>query len=70
MLISFSFILLLQAQWGQPTALGFSILSGGLVIAAMNEPEYEEEEEESDEEEIKDPSSEEEVAHELPNYDL
>lgn len=43
MILSFSFILLLQAQWGQPTALGFSVLSGGLAIAAMNEPEYEDE---------------------------
>lgn len=39
MLLSFSFILLLQGQWGQPTALGFSVLSTGLTIAALNEPE-------------------------------
>jgi len=54
MILSFSLILLLQAQWGQPTSLGFSVLSGGLVIAAMNEPEYEEEEEDEiyDEDEV------------------
>ncbi len=56
MLLSFCFILLLQAQWGQPTALGFTVLSAGLVIAAMNEPETEEEEEyeedEAEEEEV------------------
>lgn len=52
MILSFSFILLLQAQWGQPTALGFSVLSSGLVVAAMNEPEYEEEGEDEIEEEF------------------
>ncbi len=63
MLLSFSFILLLQAQWGQPTALGFSILSGGLVMAAMNEPEYEDDEEdESDEQETEQLVSEEELS--------
>ena len=49
MLISFCFVNLLQAQWGQPTALGFSVLSAGLVIAAMNKPEVEEEQEYEDE---------------------
>ena len=50
MLVSFCFILLLQAQWGQPTSLGFTVLSTGLAIAALNEPEKEEiYEEETDE---------------------
>ena len=55
MMVSFSFILLLQAQWGQPTTLGFSVLSSGLAIAALNEPEIEEEyeaEEEMNEEQL------------------
>jgi hypothetical protein len=42
MLLSFSFILLLQAQWGQPTTLGFSVLGSGLTIAALNTPEAQE----------------------------
>ena len=46
-------ILLLQAQWGQPTALGFSVFSAGLAIAALNVPETEENEEEYEEEESK-----------------
>lgn len=41
MLVSYAFIPLIQSQWGQPTALGFSVLSSGLVIAAMNIPENE-----------------------------
>lgn len=45
MLISFCLILLLQAQWGQPTALGFTVLSAGLTMAAFNIPETEETEE-------------------------
>lgn len=36
MLISFGFMQILQGQWGQPTNLGFSIIAGGLVLAAMN----------------------------------
>jgi hypothetical protein len=36
MLISFGFMQILQGQWGQPTALGFSIIAGGLVLASMN----------------------------------
>lgn len=35
MLMSFGAINILQGQWAQPTALGFSILIGGLVIAAL-----------------------------------
>jgi hypothetical protein len=49
MLLSYAIIPLLQAQWGQPTALGFSVLSGGLILAAMNEPVYDDEEEEIEE---------------------
>ena len=37
MLMSFGFLPLLQGQWAQPTALGFSILSIGLSLAAMKE---------------------------------
>ncbi len=58
MLLGFCCIPLLQAQWGQPTALGFTVLSSGLAIAALNEPEtgeeYEEEEEIEEEELIMD----------------
>lgn len=50
MLVSFCFINLLQAQWGQPTGLGFSVLSTGLAIAALNQPVYETEEDLEDEE--------------------
>jgi hypothetical protein len=49
MLVSFSFIVLLQGQWGQPTTLGFSVLSAGLTIAALNEPETQDEEEDIEE---------------------
>ena len=45
MLVSYCFIGLLQGQWGQPTNLGFSVLSTGLVIAALNKPMYDTEEE-------------------------
>jgi hypothetical protein len=44
MLLSFCCIPLLQAQWGQPTALGFTVLGAGLAVAALNIPEYEPEE--------------------------
>ncbi|PTX45337.1 hypothetical protein C8P64_1332 [Christiangramia gaetbulicola] len=37
MLMSFGTVNILQAQWAQPTALGFSALIGGLVIASFNE---------------------------------
>lgn len=39
MLLSFGFLTIPQAPWSQPTSLGFSILVGGLMIAAMNSPE-------------------------------
>ncbi|WP_233207956.1 hypothetical protein [Siphonobacter sp. BAB-5405] len=35
MLLSFAFLNVIQGQWAQPTALGFSILSGGLTLAAF-----------------------------------
>lgn len=37
MLLSFGMILILQGQWAQPTALGFSVLLGGITIASMKE---------------------------------
>ena len=41
MLMSFAAVNLLQGQWAQPTALGFSVLIGGLVIASLkDEKEY------------------------------
>ena len=36
MLLSFGALIIPQGQWAQPTNLGFSVLSGGLIIAAMN----------------------------------
>lgn len=36
MLISFVLLILPQGQWAQPTALGFAILSSGLVLAAFH----------------------------------
>ena len=36
LLFSFAFLMLLNGQWGQPTSLGFSVLSGGLVLSAQN----------------------------------
>lgn len=41
MLISFSFLGIFNALSGQPTALGFAVLSAGLTIAALNDPEIE-----------------------------
>lgn len=38
MLLSFSFLNLIQGQWAQPTALGFAILSTGLTMAALKTP--------------------------------
>lgn len=37
MLMSFGAVNILQGQWAQPTALGFSVFIGGIVIAALNE---------------------------------
>jgi hypothetical protein len=42
-------VLLFNGQWGVPTTLGFAIFTGGLVLAACNEPEeWEDEEHEHD----------------------
>lgn len=38
-------VLLFNGQWGVPTTLGFAIFTGGLVLAACNEPEELEDEE-------------------------
>jgi hypothetical protein len=35
MLTSFGFLNILQGQWAQPSALGFAILSGGLILASF-----------------------------------
>ncbi|RKS13306.1 hypothetical protein [Flavobacterium sp. 120] len=39
MLLSFGFINLLQAQWAQPTNLGFYVLIGGLILASLKKTE-------------------------------
>lgn len=38
MVLSFALLVIPQGQWAQPTALGFSTLLGGLVIASLREP--------------------------------
>ena len=35
MLLSFALIMIAQAQLGQPTSLGFTVLAGGLIMAAL-----------------------------------
>jgi hypothetical protein len=35
LLLSFCLLIVPQGQWGQPTSLGFGIISGGLTIAAL-----------------------------------
>ncbi len=40
MLLSTGFIQIIQGGWAQPTSLGFSIMSGGLILAAMNKQEF------------------------------
>jgi len=35
MLFSFSALPIIQGQWGQPSALGFAVLSGGLILASF-----------------------------------
>lgn len=37
MLMSFAAVNILQGQWAQPTALGFSVLIGGLVMASLQD---------------------------------
>jgi len=45
LLLSFGFVPLIQGQWAQPTSLGFSVIIGGLILAALQhteeEPEFE-----------------------------
>lgn len=36
LLCGFVFIAILQGQWAQPTALGFAVFSGGLLLASLN----------------------------------
>ena len=38
MLLSFGLLTVPQAQWAQPTSLGFSILIGGLMVASLRNP--------------------------------
>lgn len=35
MLLSYADFVLLQGQWGQPTALGFSVIIGGFILASL-----------------------------------
>jgi len=46
LLVSYGFIILAQGQWAQPTSLGFTILIGGVILAAIrtsgeNQPDTE-----------------------------
>lgn len=38
MLLSFCLLIVPQGQWAQPTALGFAVLIGGLLLASLNKP--------------------------------
>ncbi|MCP9199576.1 hypothetical protein MKO06_06640 [Gramella sp. GC03-9] len=40
LLMSFGMFIILQGQWAQPTALGFSVLAGGLIIASTKQASY------------------------------
>ena len=43
MLLSFGLLQVLQASWSSPTTLGFSVLTGGLIVASFNDfsrPDY------------------------------
>jgi hypothetical protein len=51
MLVSFAFINVLQGQWAQPASLGFAVLSGGLIMAALKGPQEYEDDYDEDEEE-------------------
>jgi len=37
MLLSFGFVLVAQGSWAQPTTLGFATLTGGLMLASLND---------------------------------
>ncbi|HEA31093.1 MAG TPA: hypothetical protein ENH91_14060 [Leeuwenhoekiella sp.] len=43
LLLSFGLLNIPQGQWAQPTALGFAIVSGGLILASLNDPEVQDE---------------------------
>ena len=43
-ILSFGLLNIPQGQWAQPTALGFAIISGGLILASFNEPRIEDKE--------------------------
>jgi hypothetical protein len=36
MLLSYGFLSIAQAQWAQPTSLGFFTIIGGLMLASLN----------------------------------
>ena len=38
LLLSFGFLIITQGQWAQPTTLGFSVLTGGLLVASLRTP--------------------------------
>ncbi|THH39283.1 hypothetical protein [Neolewinella litorea] len=38
LLTSFGLVQIITANWSQPTALGFAVVTGGLLIASFNEP--------------------------------
>jgi hypothetical protein len=38
LLLSFGLLVIPQGPWGQPTTLGFSVLTGGLIIASLRIP--------------------------------
>ncbi|MEM9528536.1 MAG: hypothetical protein AAGA31_18120, partial [Bacteroidota bacterium] len=38
LLASYALLQILNAQWAQPTAMGFSMMAGGLVLASLNQP--------------------------------
>lgn len=40
LLLSFGFMTILQAQWSQPTSLGFSTLIGGLILASLKNNKF------------------------------
>ena len=57
-------VLLFNGQWGVPTTLGFAIFTGGLVLAACNEPE-----ELEDEDGEHDPDHEDDHEHDVEHDD-
>jgi len=41
MLLSFGALAIISGQWGMPTSLGFAVLTGGLIMASLNDKRYE-----------------------------